>query len=242
MSERLLRLVGTATVTALTAGALLTTAPAPVMAAPAPPAADTPADTDTAADTPAESPSPEGRSVADLLTDLRRLHREAEKAAEAYGRTGQELRKQRGEVARLDHRLAAARLSLHDSRGAAGRLARQQYQNSSTALSPYVRLLMSRDPHRALEQGHVIGQVAQERAETIERLVGSEQDTDTLARRARVALDRQLTLAAQHRREHDTASDRLDEIEELLASLTPAQLADLRKAEDTDEPAPGRSR
>lgn len=230
MSARLLRLVCSATVTALTAGALLATAPAPATAAPEPPAADTP--TDTAA----ESPSAEDRSVADLLTDLQRLHREAEKAAEAYGRTGQELRKQRAEVARLDHRLAVARLSLHDSRGAAGRLARQQYQSSSTALSPYVRLLMTRDPHRALEQGHVIGQVAQERAETIERLVGSEQDTDALARRARVALDRQLTLAEQHRREHDTTSDRLAEIENLLASLTPAQLAELKKSEHTPDP------
>lgn len=231
MSERLLRLVGTATVTALTAGALLTTAPAPVMAAPAPPAADTPADTDTAADTPAESPSPEGRSVADLLTDLRRLHREAEKAAEAYGRTGQELRKQRGEVARLDHRLAAARLSLHDSRGAAGRLARQQYQNSSTALSPYVRLLMTRDPHRALEQGHVIGQVARERADTVERLVGSEQDSDALARKARAALDRQLTLTERRKKERDDVRDRLAEVEKLLASLTAEQLADIEKLE-----------
>ncbi|WP_319248030.1 hypothetical protein [Streptomyces sp. MB09-02B] len=228
MSGRLLRLVGTATVTALTVGALLTTAPAPATAATEPPAADAP--TDTAG---ATSPSPDDRSVADLLTDLQRLHREAEKAAEAYGRTGQQLRRQRAEVARLDHRLAVARLSLHDSRGAAGRLARQQYQSSSTALSPYVRLLMSRDPHRALEQGHVIGQVARERAETIERLVGSEQDTDALARRARVALDRQLTLAEQHRREHDTASDRLDEIEKLLASLTPAQLTAVRKSEKT---------
>ncbi|MBD9726598.1 coiled-coil domain-containing protein [Streptomyces caniscabiei] len=216
MSERLLRLVGTVTVTALTAGALLTTAPAPAMAT-------------------TEPPAPEGRSVAELLTDLRRLHQEAEKATEAYHRTGEELRRQRAEVAGLDHRLAAARLSLHDSRGAAGRLARQQYQNSSTALSPYVRLLMSRDPHRALEQGHVIGQVARERAETIERLAGSEQDTDALARRGRVALDRQLTLAEQHRREHDTASDRLDRIEELLAALTPDQLAALRKSETTDK-------
>ncbi|WP_215448986.1 hypothetical protein [Streptomyces sp. ATCC 21386] len=226
MSASLLRLVRAATVTALTAGALLTTAPAPALATPA----------DTSTDTAAEPPSAEDRSVAELLTDLQRLHREAEKAAEAYGRTGQELRKQRAEVARLDHRLAVARLSLHDSRGAAGRLARQQYQSSSTGLSPYVRLLMSRDPHRALEQGHVIGQVAQERAETIERLVGSEQDTDALARRARVALDRQLTLAEQHRRQHDTASDRLAEIAELLASLTPAQLADLKKSENTPAP------
>lgn len=279
MSARLLRLVGTATVTALTAGALLSTAPAPVMAAPEPPVADgtgagrkveaTDDGTDTATKTPAETetenatdtntetgtdtetststgtepPSPDERSVADLLTDLQRLHREAEEATEAYDSTGEELTKQRTEVARLDRRLAAARLSLHDSRSAAGRLARQQYQNSSTALSPYVRLLMTHDPHRALEQGHVIGQVARERADTVERLVGSEQDTDTLARKARAALDRQLTLTERRRREHDTVRDRLDEVEKLLASLTPEQLTDLKKSEKraTAEVEPGTS-
>ncbi|MEI5526410.1 hypothetical protein WB401_10945 [Streptomyces brasiliscabiei] len=209
MSGRFLRLVGTATVTALTAGALIGTPPA------------------------LAAPDPGTRSVAGLLTDLRRLYREAEEAEGAYTATGDALTRQRAEVTRLDRRLAAARLSLHDSRGAAGRLARQQYQSGSTALSPYVRLLMARDPHRALEQGHVIGQVARERAETIERLTGSAHDTDTLARRARAALDRQLTLAEQHRRHHDTASDRLDEIEELLASLTPDQLTAVRKSEET---------
>ncbi|QFR00294.1 hypothetical protein F9278_33625 [Streptomyces phaeolivaceus] len=232
MSGRLLRLVGTAAVTALTAGALIGTPPAPALAAPKPPAAGDPE---------AEAPaSPGTRSVADLLTDLRRLHHEAESAKEAYSATGSALTRQRAEVSRLDHRLATARLSLHDSRGAAGRLARQQYQSSSTALSPYVGLLMARDPYRALEQGHVIGQVARERAETIERLTGDEQDTDTLARRARAALDRQLTLTEQHRRQHDTASDRLAEIEKLLASLTPAQLTAVRKSEDTAEAPPSK--
>ncbi|EMF54339.1 hypothetical protein [Streptomyces bottropensis] len=210
MSGRLLRLFGTATVTALTTGALLTTASAPLVAAAEPPGE---------------------RPVADLLTDLRRLHRETVRATEAYTTTDRELTKQRAVVADLDRRLVTARLSLHDSRGAAGRLARQQYQNSSTALSPYVRLLMTDDPHRALEQGHVIGQVARDRADTVERLVGDEQDTDALARRARVALDRQLTLAERRRREHDTARDRLSEIERLLASLTPDQLAGIRKSE-----------
>jgi hypothetical protein len=214
MSGRLLRLAGTATVAALTTGVLLVAAPQPVMAAPKPPG---------------------DRSVADLLTDLRRLHRETEKATEAYTATDRELAKQRTVVARLDRRLATARLSLHDSRGAAGRLARQQYQSSSTALSPYVRLLMTNDPHRALEQGHVIGQVARERADTVERLVGDEQDTDTLARKARVALDRQLTLAERRRREHDTARDRLSEIERLLAALTPEQLAGIEKSEEATE-------
>ncbi|MFF5363361.1 hypothetical protein ACFY4I_28865 [Streptomyces scabiei] len=218
MSARLLRLVGTATVTVFTAGALLAGAPAPVAAAPEPPGE---------------------RPVADLLTDLRRLYRETERAAEAYTATDRELTRQRAVVASLDRRLARARLALHDSRGAAGRLARQQYQNSSTALSPYVRLLMTGDPQRALEQGHVIGQVARERAGTVERLIRGEQDTAALARRARVALDRQLTLTERQSREHGTASDRLDEIEELLASLTPAQLAGLRKSEraaDADAP------
>ncbi|MFD9115385.1 coiled-coil domain-containing protein [Streptomyces bottropensis] len=210
MSGRLLRLFGTATVTALTTGALLTTASAPLVAAAEPPGE---------------------RPVADLLTDLRRLHRETVRATEAYTTTDRELTKQRAVVADLDRRLVTARLSLHDSRGAAGRLARQQYQNSSTALSPYVRLLMTDDPHRALEQGHVIGQVARDRADTVERLVGDEQDTDALARRARVALDRQLTLAERRRREHDTARDRLSEIERLLASLTPDQLAGIRRSE-----------
>lgn len=227
MSGRLLRLVGTATVTALTTGALLTAAPAPAMAAPEPPVADTPADP-----APTPTPAPGARSVADLLTDLQRLHRETEKATEAYTATDEELTKQRAVVASLDRRLATARLSLHDSRGAAGRLARQQYQNSSTALSPYVRLLMTRDPHRALEQGHVIGQVARERAETIERMIGSEQDTATLARKARAALDRQLTLTERREREHDTARDHLDEIEKLLASLTPEQLAGIRESDE----------
>ncbi|MFD9038291.1 coiled-coil domain-containing protein [Streptomyces bottropensis] len=210
MSGRLLRLFGTATVTALTTGALLTTASAPLVAAAEPPGE---------------------RPVADLLTDLRRLHRETVRATEAYTTTDRELTKQRAVVADLDRRLVTARLSLHDSRGAAGRLARQQYQNSSAALSPYVRLLMTDDPHRALEQGHVIGQVARDRADTVERLVGDEQDTDALARRARVALDRQLTLAERRRRAHDTARDRLSEIERLLASLTPDQLAGIRKSE-----------
>jgi hypothetical protein len=212
MSARLLRLVGTATVTVFTAGALLAGSPAPVTAAPEPPGE---------------------RPVADLLIDLRRLYRESERAAEAYTATDRELTRQRAAGAGHDRRLARARLALHDSRGAAGRLARQQYQNSSTALSPYVRLLMTGDPQRALEQGHVIGQVARERAGTVERLTRGEQDTAALARRARVALDRQLTLAERRSREHGTACDRLDEIEELLASLTPAQLAGLRKSERT---------
>ncbi|MCX4697939.1 C40 family peptidase [Streptomyces sp. NBC_01373] len=207
MSGRLLRLVCTA---AIAAGTVL--APLPAAAVP-------------------EPPEPGGRSVAELLTDLQRLYQEAEQATETYNATEEELKKRRTEVRRLDAELSRARLSLHDSRGAAGRLARQQYQNS-TDISPYVRLLLARDPQHALDQGHVIGQLARERAETVGRLTGSEKKADDLAREARKALDGQLTLAARQKKERDAVHKRLKEVEELLASLTAEQLTALAEFEE----------
>ncbi|MDN0195717.1 NlpC/P60 family protein [Streptomyces sp. S.PNR 29] len=206
MSGRLLRLVGTACAATVAAQAVL--APVPATAV----------------------PEPGARSVAGLLTDLQRLYREAERATEAYNATAEKLTRQRAEAERLDAELARARLSLHDSRGAAGRLARQQYQNSSD-LSPYLRLLMARDPQHALEQGHVIGRLAQKRAETVGRLAGHEKRADELARRAREALDRQLALAERQQRERNDVRERLDEVEELLASLTTEQLTELSSIE-----------
>ncbi|CAM5674731.1 hypothetical protein SGLAM104S_02864 [Streptomyces glaucescens] len=60
---------------------------------------------------------PRDRTLSQLLTDLQRLYREAERATETYNATAEELKERRAEVARLDRALARARLSLHDSRG-----------------------------------------------------------------------------------------------------------------------------
>ncbi|MEV7223560.1 NlpC/P60 family protein [Streptomyces sp. NPDC093681] len=206
MSGRLLRLACTA---ALAAGIVL--APVPASAEPAPAATD-------------------DRTVAGLLTDLQRLYREAERATETYNGTEERLRKQRAEVRRLDKELARARTSLHDSRGAAGRLARQQYQNRSD-LSPYLRLLLARDPQHAIDQGHVIGRLARERVETVGRLAGDEKKAEELARRSREALARQASLAERQEKERDGVRERLRAVEELLASLTPEQLAALAELE-----------
>ncbi|MER5830999.1 NlpC/P60 family protein [Streptomyces sp. NPDC002130] len=175
-------------------------------------------------------PDPQQPQVADLLTDLQGLYRKAEEATEAYNATEEKLKKQRAETDRLDRALARARLSLHDSRGAAGRLARQQYQ-SSTDLSPYVRLLLARDPQHAIEQGHVIGRLARERAGTITRLSGDEHKADELARKARTALDRQLALTERRKKERDEVRTRLHDVEELLASLSRDQLTELAELE-----------
>ncbi|MGX1367470.1 cell wall-associated NlpC family hydrolase [Streptomyces canus] len=206
MSGRLLRLVCTA---AVAAG----TALAPVSAAAAP------------------EPEPRERPVSDLLTDLQRLYREAEEATETYNATEEKLKAKRAELDRLDAALARARLSLRDSRGAAGRLARQQYQ-SSTDISPYVRLLLARDPQHALEQGHVIGQLARDRAKAVGRLTGTEHRADELARKARKALDDHLTLAARQKKDRDAVRGKLAGVEELLASLTAEQLARLAEFEE----------
>ncbi|MGQ4374831.1 NlpC/P60 family protein [Streptomyces sp. SAS_267] len=212
MSGRLLRLVCTG---AVAVGALLPSTPA--VAAPEPgPASGTDAQ----------------RSVASLLTDLQRLYRDAERATEKYNGTAEKLKKQRAEVAGLDARLARARLSLEDSRVAAGRLARQQYQ-SGDEISTYVRLLLARDPQHALDQGHLIGQLSLERAHTVRQVAGGEKRADGLARAARKALDGQLSLAARQRKERDEVRERLDDVQRLLASLTAEQIAELDRVEES---------
>ncbi|PPS68659.1 MULTISPECIES: C40 family peptidase [Streptomyces] len=209
MSGKLLRLV---CIAATAAGTALVPVLAPVQAAAVP------------------EPDKEQRKVADLLTDLQGLYRKAEEATEAYNATEEKLTKQRAETDRLDRALARARLSLHDSRGEAGRLARQQYQ-SSTDLSPYVHLLLARDPQHAIDQGHVIGRLAQERAGTITRLTGNEHKAHELARKARGALDRQLALTERRRKERDEVRTRLHDVEKLLASLSREQLTTLAELE-----------
>ncbi|MFE6484358.1 NlpC/P60 family protein [Streptomyces sp. NPDC057757] len=216
MSGRFARLGSTAVVVSVTMGALLGLSP-DSSAAP-------------------EPPETGSRSVAELLTDLQRLYRDAERATETYNGTEEKLRKQRAEVVRLDRDLAKARLTLHDSRGAAGRLARQQYQGR-TEISSYVRLLLARDPQHALDQGHVLRQLSLDRAETVERVVGNEKRIDGLTRAARKALDGQLTLAGRQKKARDDVSGRLDKVEELLASLTVGQLAELAEFEKSGEAA-----
>ncbi|MGW1282920.1 C40 family peptidase [Streptomyces sp. NPDC002586] len=173
----------------------------------------------------AAAPDPQ-RSVSQLLTDLQQLYRQAEQATETYNATAEKLKRQRAEVDRLDGELARARLALQDGRTDAGRLARRQYQSSAgDGLGPYVRVLFAPDPQHALDEGHVIGELAREQAHAVTRLTAAEQWNDALARAARTALDTQLTLADQQKKQRDDVRTRLADVARLLASLTPAQLA-----------------
>ncbi|MEV8317529.1 NlpC/P60 family protein [Streptomyces sp. NPDC059900] len=207
MSGRLLRWVGTGAAV----GALLATA-SPAYAVPEP---------DDATE----------RPVAELLTDLQELYRKAEESTETYNATAQKLKEQRAEVTRLNRGLARAKTSVRDSKGAAGRFARQQYQGT-TNISPYVHLLLARNPQQAVDQGHVIGRVAAERAATLDRVVVGEQTAATLAADAKSALETQVALAAEQKEARDSVKGQLKEVEELLASLSTDQLAELARAEE----------
>ena len=209
MSGALLRLVCT---TAVTASAVLV--PAPAVAARS-------ADTAKTSDT---------RSVSQLLTDLQRLYRQAEKATETYNGTVEKLKQQQREVARLDARLARARLALRSSRREAGLLARQQYQ-SNADISPYLRLLLARDPQRALDQSHVLEELSREQTETVDQLTDATKHAEILARKARTALDERMTLTQRQKRQQDDVQRRLKDVEKLLASLSSGRRAELTEFE-----------
>ncbi|ROQ66057.1 cell wall-associated NlpC family hydrolase [Streptomyces sp. 840.1] len=200
--------------------AVVVTSPAAAVAAPSPsPAAD-----------PAGGASPEaaepGTGAAALLVELQKLYQQAEEATETYNGTAAELKKRTAEAKKLDAALVTARLSLSRGRDAAGRLAREQYQGRSD-FSSYLRLLLSRDPAQALDQGQVIQRLAAGRVAAVKRLTGAEKRADELAKESRKVLDRQQVLAARQKKERDSVRGRLKEVEAMLATLSADQLTEL---------------
>ncbi|MFI9205619.1 coiled-coil domain-containing protein [Streptomyces sp. NPDC053048] len=213
---RITRLTHLACAAALAAGTALA-APSPATA------------TATAAG--AATAAPPDQPVSALLTRLRALYRQAEQATEAWSATGEKLKKQRDQADRLGRELADARLALAAGRADAGRLAREQYRGARGPLSPYLEFLLGTDPQQAMDRGHEIARAAGRRAGAVERLRADEGRAAALASRARRALGAQQTLAAAHKRHRDTARQQLGEVERLLASVTSAQLAELRRLE-----------
>jgi hypothetical protein len=183
-----------------------------------------PAPAAVAEDDPAPPSAARQRPVAVLLADLRTLHRQAGRAAEEYEDADGLLRAQLARVDRLDAELARTRLSLHDSRAAAGAFARAQYRHTAGALSPYLRVLFARDPQTAVEEGRLVARASRAHASSVRRLTGGEHRVRDLARRARAARDRRQVLAAKRKNADRRLRDRLGRIEELLATLSPAQV------------------
>ncbi|MFF4189166.1 NlpC/P60 family protein [Streptomyces sp. NPDC001691] len=208
---------------AVAVAAALVTAVAgrPVMAAPQPPG-------ESSSVLPAQPPEASARA---LLTQLQTLYRQTEEATEAYKTTDGELKRREAEEKKLAASLGKARTALAASRRDAGRLAREQYQGRSE-LSPYLRLLLARDPQSALDQRHVLDRAAGERQAALNRLARGERQAADLARASRQALEEQQALARQQQQAKDEVELRLKEVEKLLAGLSPDELAELTRLEE----------
>nr|WP_223185850.1 C40 family peptidase [Streptomyces sp. CBMA152] len=176
------------------------------------------------------APTPPESSVSGLLTQLQTLYRQAEEASEAYNAAEERLKLRAADEKKVAAGLTKARVALADSRAAAGRLAREQYQGRSE-LSIYMQLLLARDPQGALDQGHLLRRAADSRRATVTRLARTERQADALARAARKALDEQTTLAARRRTARDAVRARLKDVEGLLSALSADQLAELAQLE-----------
>ncbi|WP_263165661.1 C40 family peptidase [Streptomyces sp. SCSIO ZS0520] len=178
-------------------------------------------------------PGPGESSVAGLLTELQGLYRRTEQANERYHTAAERLKRQRAKVRGLDHKLSATRSSLHRGRAEAGRLARVQYQGHS-GLSPYLRLLLAGDPQRALDEGHVIGRESARRTAAVERLTRDAHKAAGLRGKARKALAKQKRLAERQKRQRDAVRGQLQQVEELLAGLSPQELSSVSQLERAD--------
>ncbi|MEU7331911.1 C40 family peptidase [Streptomyces parvus] len=166
------------------------------------------------------------RSVAALLRELQTRYQAAEEASETYNATAEKLKERTARLKKVNADLAKARAALEVSRGDAGRLAREQYQGR-TEFSAYLRLLLAHDPQQALDQSHVVGRLAANRAATVDRLTDAARRADRLAAASRKALDQQKKLAARQKKQRDAVNGKLREVEGLLATLSEEQIDQL---------------
>ncbi|MEV8007341.1 NlpC/P60 family protein [Streptomyces parvus] len=166
------------------------------------------------------------RSVAALLRELQTRYQAAEEASETYNATAEKLKERTARLKKVNADLAKARSALEVSRGDAGRLAREQYQGR-TEFSAYLRLLLAHDPQQALDQSHVVGRLAANRAATVDRLTDAARRADRLAAASRKALDQQKKLAARQKKQRDAVNGKLREVEGLLATLSEEQIDQL---------------
>ncbi|WP_247690628.1 hypothetical protein [Streptomyces sp. B15] len=125
---------------------------------------------------PAPGPPDAGRkSVSELLGELSQLYQRTEEASEAYNGTAEKLKAQRAVARKAQAKLSRARSVLATERRRAGELARQQYRGEGTGFPPAVQMLLTRDPHRLLERGHLLQRAADDQAATVRRLSDGKQ-------------------------------------------------------------------
>jgi peptidoglycan DL-endopeptidase CwlO len=179
---------------------------------------------------PTPGPGGTGQPLEAMLTRLQTLYRKAEAATQDYDDAKDRLGRERRTLGRLTRELDRQRDEVADGRHQVGLLARRQYIDGS--LSDYTKLLLSKDPQTAFDQGHILAKAAQDEAGLTTRLRTHEKELGKLVKEQRTTTGRVRTLAKRQREARDRVNRRLDRAEKLVASLTGAQRTELDRLEE----------
>ncbi|MFJ5529649.1 NlpC/P60 family protein [Streptomyces sp. NPDC093261] len=164
-------------------------------------------------------------SPAQAKAEVDRLYREAEVATEKYDgakeqadRATQRLGALRDEAARRTDRLNSAREAL-------GSAAAAQYRGGG--IDPSVRLLLSSDPGRYLDDAAFAERIDGRQAAAVARVRAQVRDIERLRGAARVELASLTARQEELRRQKRTITEKLGEARRLLSRLTESQRAQL---------------
>ncbi|WP_405753829.1 NlpC/P60 family protein [Streptomyces sp. NBC_01411] len=192
--------------------------------------------TDPAPGAPGVAPAAPRTPAEATLTRLRTLYQQSEQAGQTYRATTEALKRQQAKANSVGAGLVKARMELAQSRNAAGRLAREQYQEQS-GLSPYISLMLGGDPQQALDAGHQIQRASADLMAKARRLQKAEAHAGKLDTASRAALQKKQALVARQKQQYKTAQARLREAEALLAGLSPGEASDVQAQDDADTTA-----
>lgn len=178
-------------------------------------------------------------TVDEVRKQVAELYEEAETPTEEYNAILEEKKRLQQEAGRAQGQVATRQAEINELREAMGPLAAAQYRDGG--LDPSVQLFLSSDPDDYLDKAEALGRLS---SRQVSLLTGLEAGQRELAQTRAEALEK-VTAAEQARKElagkKREIQGKLREARELLNSLTAEQRAQLEAKEDEADRAAGTS-
>ncbi|MFJ1752329.1 NlpC/P60 family protein [Kitasatospora sp. NPDC088134] len=172
------------------------------------------------------------RTLGPLLKQVHDLYQQAEAATEQYNGTVARLAEQQATVQDLNARADRQQDAVETGGNLAAQLAAAQYRNNQ--ISGYADLLLAEDPYEAVVIAQLLDSAGRSQKAFLDRLKA---DRDTLAAlrlAAQQAVDESKALAAQQETAKNDVAKKLQEVEQLVGSLTGAQRGELEELEKAE--------
>ncbi|MEU7312867.1 NlpC/P60 family protein [Streptomyces sp. NPDC007083] len=168
-----------------------------------------------------QTPQP---GTARVKAKVDRLHREAERATEAYNGAQEKARNARTRLEALGDEAARHRQRLNASRRTLGSYAAAQYRDSS-GVDPALRLVLTADPEDYLERAAATERAGDRQAAAVQRAAQRGRQLAQVREEAR-GVSTELAEAAERTRRHKrTVRTKLQQAQRLLGELTAEQRA-----------------